>query len=115
MAYDPLYNTTVDWLQGQAPVSMTFNVASQLVTSIQGSVVNTFTYDQAGNTILANVGGVLTTNSYDGENRLVKALAVAGPSTYTYAGAGLRRSAQEPTKALTTFIRDGRDVIQERI
>ena len=86
------------------------NMTAELITSIQGN----YSYDQAGNTILANAGGVLTTNSYDCENRLVKASAPAGLSTYTYAGGGLRRSAQEPTKALTTFVRDGGDVIQAR-
>ena len=93
---------------------MTYNVASELLTSVQGNTTTTYSYDQAGNTILANAGGVFTTNSYDCENRLVKASAPAGLSTYTYAGGGLRRSAQEPGQALTTFVRDGRDVIQAR-
>ena len=110
--YDPLYNTGINWIQGQAPISMTYNAASELLTSIQGASTTTYSYDQAGNTILANAGGLLTTNIYDCENRLIKASDPTGLSTYTYAGAGLRRSAQEQGQALTTFVRDGRDVIQ---
>lgn len=48
-------------------------------------------------------------------NRLTQVLNPDGSrSTYSYAGDGLRRSAQEPGEALTTFIWDGDDYLMEK-
>jgi YD repeat-containing protein len=81
---------------------------------MQGAVLTTCTYDATGNLTIENAAGFLTSYVYDNENRL-KTLQVgaAAPSTYTYNGDGLRRSAFESGGTLTTFIWDGSDYLAE--
>jgi len=98
--YDPLYNTVLKWHQGESPLTMRFDPATRLTTSIQGSLVTSFTFDNAGNQIGQNANGVLTTFIFDPENRLSQQQSAAGSSTSTYQGYnGLRRSANGPPQA----------------
>jgi len=56
------------------------------------------------------------TMTYDMENRLVGHQRVLAPMqrvTYTYDGDGLKRSENDGT-AITTLVRDGTDVLEER-
>ena len=113
--YDAVDNMLVKWNGGTAPLTMSFDAATRLTTSIQGTSVGTYTFDNAGNQILDNVAGALTTCQYDPENRLLFASSSSGVSSYTYQGHdGLRRTWAEPTFSLTTTVWDGSDYLQER-
>jgi len=93
---------------------MSFDAFSRITTALSGNAVTTYTFDNAGNTWLENTLGQTVTNSYDGENRLTKVLNADGTiSTYAYSGDGLRRTAQEPGKTVTTMIWDGGDYLGE--
>jgi len=61
-SYDSRFNTLVKWNQGSAPVTMSYDAASRIATSISGSTVTTYTFDNAGNTWLENANGQVTTN-----------------------------------------------------
>ena len=87
---------------------------------LQGAALTTYAYDATGNQTEENLNGSRTTYVYDNENRLTgMRYPDATRSTYTYAGGfpvqgeGLRRSAQEPGGALTTYIWDGSDYLGE--
>jgi len=102
--------------QGQFVQTMTYNAANLQTNSVLGNVKTTFSFDKAGNQTVIHRGSGLTTFAYDIENRL---LGITNPdgtlSTYTYQGSdGLMRTLQEPGQALTTMVRDGRDVLQGR-
>ena len=112
-SYDSLSNTLVNWNQGQAPISMSYNVASRLTTSIQGSTLTTYTFDNAGNRTVENASGALTTYSFDCENNEVGISSPSGLSTYTWSGSGLRRSNQEPGQPVYTTVWDGANYLGE--
>jgi YD repeat-containing protein len=113
--YDAVDNMLVKWNGGTAPLTMSFDPATRLTTSIQGTSVGTYTFDNAGSQTLDNVAGVLTTCQYDPENRLLFATSSSAVSSYTYQGYdGLRRSWQELGTSLTTIVWDGSDYLQER-
>ena len=109
LSYDSVFNTTVMWNQGSAPITMTADAASRLLTSNLGGVITSYVYDGAGNMVSETTGSAATTYSYDGENRLLLiSYATGGPTTMTYQGwDGLRRSLQAYTYGPTTFIWDG--------
>jgi len=114
-AYDSRYNTLLKWYQGQAPLTMSYDIASRITTSISGSVLTTTTFDNAGNTWVENTTGQLTTYVYDGDNRPLKVTYPDGTiTTFAYSGNGLKRSSQEAGKPLTTLFWDGTDYLQER-
>lgn len=114
-AYDPAGNLTLKWEQGSAAMQFTVDAANRLVTMTQGANLTTFLFDANGNQVEEDLLGAKTTYVYDQANRLVRVLNPDGTrSTYTYAGDGLRRSAQEPGEALTTFIWDGDDYLMEK-
>ena len=99
LSYDSVFNTTVMWNQGSAPITMTADAASRLLTSNLGGVITSYVYDGAGNMVSETTGSAATTYSYDGENRLLLiSYATGGPTTMTYQGwDGLRRSLQSYT------------------
>jgi YD repeat-containing protein len=112
--YDAAGNILVKSQQGTSPMTMAFDAANRLVTSVQGAQLITYSYDATGNLTGENASGVLTTYSYDPSNRLTSLkVGAAAPSTYSYEGGGLRRSALESGGVLTTFIWDGNDYLGE--
>ena len=115
LSYDSVFNTTVMWNQGSAPITMTADAASRLLTSNLGGVITSYVYDGAGNMVSETTGSAATTYSYDGENRLLlTSYATGGPATMTYQGwDGLRRSLQSYTYGTTTFIWDGSNYMGE--
>ena len=115
LSYDSVFNTTVMWNQGSAPITMTSDAASRLLTSNLGGVITSYVFDGAGNMISETTGSAATTYSYDGENRLLlTSYATGGPATMTYQGwDGLRRSLQSYTYGPTTFIWDGSNYMGE--
>lgn len=113
--YDAVGNVSVKWHQGTSPITMNYNAADQIVTSIQGTAVTTYTYDSLGNMTAENNVGSMTGYAYDPENRLTVLTHPDGTfSTYSYAGDGLRRNRQEPGGVVTLTIWDGQDYLQER-
>jgi hypothetical protein len=107
-AYDSLKNMTLEWYQGNPPLTMAYDAASRLGTAISGSTVTTVTSDNAGNRTVLNVNGALTSFSYDPENREIKIVQPSGAlSTNTWQlYDGLRRTKQEPGTPLYTAIWD---------
>jgi len=101
--------------EGSAPITMTSDAASRLLTSNMGGVITSYVFDGAGNMISETTGSAATTYSYDGENRLLlTSYATGGPATMTYQGwDGLRRSLQSYTYGTTTFIWDGSNYMGE--
>jgi hypothetical protein len=74
-----------------------------------------YTYDQTGNLTVENANGSLLTNVFDNENRLlVTQWSNNSLSTYTYAGDGLRRSANQAGAGVVTFIWDGDSYLMEK-
>ncbi len=111
LTYDAIDNTLVKWHQGLTPLTMTYDAASRLTTSIQGIAQTTYTYNPAGSETLQNTLGALITSVYDGENRLLTESGSNGITMYTYQGDGLRRSAFEAGKSLVTTVWDGGDYL----
>jgi YD repeat-containing protein len=94
---------------------MAFDAANRLTVIEQGAGRTTVLFDNAGNQTEENLGGSRATYVWDQENRLVRVLNPDGTrSTYSYAGDGLRRTAQEAAASVTTFVWDGDDYLQER-
>jgi len=112
--YDAVGNVLQKWHQGSDPITMAYDAAQRLVTSMDGPTLVTFTYDASGNLTNENRGGVQTSYSYDNENRLaVQTDPDGSKTTMTYQPDGLRRSRRTPS-VLTTFVWDGADYLQER-
>ncbi len=93
-------------------MTMSFDLASRLVTMTQGQTVTGYTYNAVGNLTLEAQGASQTGYVYDGENRLLKLTNPDGSIvSNTYAGDGLRRFTQQPGKAGTTIIWDGQNYL----
>jgi len=113
--YDPAGNILMKWQEGSAPMTMAFDAANRITTIQHGGDRTTVLYDATGNQIEENLNGSRTTYQYDNENRLVGIRFPSGaPSTYGYAGDGLRRTAQEAGGPLTSFIWDAREYLMEK-
>ena len=111
---EPVGNVTVKWYQGSAPMTMTFDAASRLVTMTFAAAKTAYTFDAAGNTVLENLAGVTTGFVYDCENRMKKQTAPDGSFfTCTYAGDGPRRTWQKPGSPVHTMIWDGSNYLGE--
>ena len=99
---------------GSRSETMTYNVGSRLVTSIEGAVVSVYTFDTIGNQTAVNAGGSQTIYAYDHENRMRRAIDPGGArSTLAYWAHGMRRFL-EFGGTRTTFVSDGSDYLQSR-
>jgi len=89
------------WHQASAPLTMAYDLADRLTTSISGTTVTTYTFDNNGNLLEENNNGALTSYSYNCENRLLQQIGSGGSiSTYSYLGNGLRITNQESSSQL---------------
>ena len=87
---------------------------NRILSILQGAVKTTVTFDNNGDLTEENANGSRTTNIFDQENRLIGIRRADGTrSTYTYDGDGLRRTAEEPGAAKTTFIWNRDDYLGE--
>ena len=111
---DPVGNVAVKWYQGSAPMTMTFDAASRMVTMTSAAAKTAYTFDAAGNMTLENLAGVTTGYVYDCENRMKKQTASDGSFfTCTYSGDGLRRTWQKAGSPVHTMIWDGSNYLGE--
>jgi len=116
--YDPAGNMTVKHHEGSNPLTMSYDAANRLTTSLQGtSQLTTYGFDNNGNLTSEHCSAlsVALTWTYDGENRCLNELRGSGENhTYTYAPDGLRRSAHHGGAANpVSFVWDGDDLLNE--
>jgi YD repeat-containing protein len=110
--YDPTGNVLVKAQQGLLAMTSTYDAASRIITMTQGAAKTAYTYNGAGNLVLEVQGAAQTGYVYDGENRLLKLTNPDGTIiTNTYSGDGLRRTTQQPGKAVSTIVWDGQDYL----
>lgn len=117
IAYDSRGNLTSKHHQGSNPITMTVDAANRLVTALDGTSKVTYSYDDNGN-MTEEKRNITVQWSYDDEDRMTLEnqvnVAPNGKTTHTYAGDGLRRTTKSTTGAVTTFVWDGSDYLQER-
>ena len=118
--YDAIDNTSVKWHQGQAPMTMAYDLASRIVTMLLGSATTTYQFDKNGNMTLEVPipPNGWTTYGFDYENRLTGVtpeFELGGAITaYSYAGdSGLRRTREESGPPIHTIVWDGSDYLGE--
>jgi YD repeat-containing protein len=73
------------------PTTFAYDLAGQLVTSVQGGYVTTYTYDANGNQTNQQLPWQKTTMSYDKENRMATFAEDATLNTYTYDSDGFKK------------------------
>jgi len=113
-SYDAVGNVLLKWDQGLAPLTMTYDAASRLVTQLFGSTTTLTAYNQAGGMSTETVAGAITSYGYDGENRLLKITYSSNQVlTNSYSGDGLRITWQAFGGHINTQIWDGANYLGE--
>jgi len=97
----------------KSAISVAYDPANQLLSSVTGSAITTNTYDPNGNLLASNAAGALTTNTWDDENRLiVMATPDGNVTTNTYAADGQRRR-KDTNSGSILYLYDGVNLLQE--
>jgi RHS repeat-associated protein len=116
--YDEVGNILKKHHEGSNPLTMSYDAANRLTTSLLGTTqLTTFTYSNAGEMTEERCDslGIRATFVYDGEHRCVNEIR-ATTHSYTYAFDGLRRSAHMAgTANAISFVWNGTDLLNEYV
>jgi len=90
-------------------MTQTFDAANRIINLVQGAATTNYTYTAVGNLTLEAQGAAQTGYVYDGQNRLTQLTNPDGTViTNSYpGGSNLRRTTQQPGKAVSTMVWDG--------
>jgi YD repeat-containing protein len=109
---DGVGNLKTMWEGGSFPKTFSFDAADRLVTMMEGAALTTYSWTGYGALASEVTGNQTTGYAYNGQDQLVGVTPPSGfPSTYSFDGDGMRRTAQEGNVLPTTMVWDGSDYL----